>query len=385
MIFTKDIRHDSLLLFAVIALVMIGLFMIYSASSFRADEMYGDDAMFFKQHLFRVVLGFLIMFIVSKIDYRRIRWITPFVFLILAVMLVLVFFGDKVNGSRRALSFFGKDMQPSEFVKLAVILYIASLFSRQWKGSQIPEDRLMVHYFIILAMIGLVFLEPDLGTSLIIFAVTMTMFYLGGVSLKTLGKMLACLIPIVSVGLLIFRYQLDRVQSYLEAVFGSGQMSYQVQQSIMGLAHGGFRGVGYGAGTQKLLFLPEPFSDFILASLGEEMGFIGIAAVFFLLGVILWRGVRIALNAPDRFGMLVAGGVTFLILITALMNAGVAVNLLPVTGLPFPFLSYGGSSLLVLMIGVGIILNISKERPEGLRKFTRSRARTVPGKPGRYA
>lgn len=385
MLFDREIRYDSLLLFAVMALVMIGLFMIYSASSFRGDTIYGDDAMFFKQHLFRVVLGFLMMFIVSKIDYRRIRWITPVLFLMLAAMLVLVFFGDKVNGSRRALSLLGKDIQPSEFVKLAVILYIAALFSRQWKGGQLPEDRLMVHYFIILAMIGLVFLEPDLGTSLVIFMVTMTMFFLAGVSMKTLGKMLFVLIPVVSIGLLMFRYQLHRAQDYIESVFGSGQMSYQVQQSIMGLAHGGFKGVGYAAGTQKLFFLPEPFSDFILASLGEEMGFIGIVAVFFLLAVILWRGVRIALNAPDRFGMLVAGGITFLILITALMNAGVAVNLLPVTGLPFPFLSYGGSSLLVLLVGIGIILNISRERPEGMRKFTQSRARNIRSKSGRYA
>lgn len=154
-------------------------------------------------------------------------------------------------------------------------------------------------------------------------------------------------------------------------------MSYHVKQSIIGLANGGFKGLGYGVGKQKHYFLPEPFSDFILACFGEEFGFIGIFILFVLLAIVLWRGIRIALRAPDRYGFLLAGGITAMVLINALINACVVVNLFPTTGLPFPFVSYGGSSLLVHLLGVGILLNISKKRIVPYKDFTAYRGRVA--------
>ncbi len=367
-------RSDMILLTAVAVLVIIGLLMIYSASSFRAEEKYGDANIFLFQHLVRVFIGLVIMLVASKIDYHRYRWITPFLFLGLTAFLVLVLFEDKINGSRRALTLMGKDFQPSEFMKLTVILYLAAVFGKKWNKQDLPEDNVMVHYTIVLLVVGLIFLEPDLGTALVIFSVALVMFFIGGVTWRTIGRMGVILIPIVIVGLSIFSYQLKRLTDFLESVLGSGEMSYQVKQSIIGLAQGGLTGQGYGAGRQKLFFLPEPFSDFILASLGEEMGLLGITLVFVLMTIILWRGLKIARNAPDRYGSLIAGGITSLIMINGLINAGVVVNLLPTTGLPFPFLSYGGSSLLVLLVGVGIMLNISKQRPVSLKSFTRRRA-----------
>jgi len=377
MLYKEDRKYDSILLLAVMLLVMIGLLMIYSSSEFRAEQNYSDSTLFLKNHLVRVIFGIILMLIASKIDYRRYKVAAPFIFLSIVILLIFVFFGHKVNGSRRALVLFGKDFQPSELMKLGVIFYLAALFGKKWKGSEIPDNRILVHYGIILAVIGLIFLEPDLGTSLVIFLITIIMFFLGGVKLQLITRMMLGLLPIVISGLLIFSYQMKRLSDYVSSVFGNGDMSYQIEQSIMGLANGGLIGTGYGSGTQKLLFLPEPFSDFILASLGEELGFIGILIVFLLLAVILWRGMKIARQASDKYGMLLAAGITFLIVITALLNAGVVVNLIPTTGLPFPFLSYGGSSLLVLMTGIGIMLNISKDSPLTMKRFTRQRARTL--------
>ena len=149
---------------------------------------------------------------------------------------------------------------------------------------------------------------------------------------------------------------------FVQFILGKADMNYQVRQSVIGLAHGGLTGVGYGEGKQKLSFLPEPFSDFILSSLGEELGFLGLMLVFILVAVILWRGIRIALRAPDEYGYLLAGGITAMIMINAVMNAWVVVNLLPTTGLPFPFLSYGGSSMMIHLAGIGVLLNISGRR-----------------------
>jgi len=366
---------DRWLLGVVMILVVLGALMVYSASSFRGAEKYGDPAQFVKNHLIRVCLGLVLLFVLSRFDYRRYRWITPLLLLMMTMLLVGVLFGPEFQGSRRSFLVFGKQFQPSEFMKLTMILYLAAIFAKGERSPSFQSKTLMVHYVIVLMIIGLIFLEPDLGTSLVLFFLAMTMFYLAGLHWKQLAKMGLFLMPLISLGLLLFPYQRQRVADYLGSVTGSEPMSHQVKQSIIGLANGGLTGVGYASGRQKLFFLPEPFSDFILASLGEEMGFIGVALVFGLLLFLLWRGIRIARHAPDRYGMLLAGGITAMILINALMHAGVVVNLLPTTGLPFPFLSYGGSSLLVQLAGVGILMNISRKTVVSYRRFTMERGR----------
>lgn len=380
-----DNAMDVWLLGAVMLLVLMGLFMIYSASSFRAEEKYGDAAMFFKAHLFRVLIGIAALFIASKVDYHRYKHFTPFIFLALLVLLIMVFFGSKFNGSRRAMHFLGKSFQPSELMKLVMIFYLAGILGRRLDKGAFSGERIAVHYSSLLFVVGIIFLEPDLGTALVVFFVGFTMFYLAGVSWAYLLRMGGLVIPIVLLGITIFPYQKRRLMDFIHSAISGGEGSYQVKQSIIGLAQGGLMGTGYGAGKQKMLFLPEPFSDFILSSLGEELGFIGIVTVFVLLSFILWRGIKVAQNAPDRYGFLLAGGIVTLIMVNALINAGVAVNLLPTTGLPFPFLSYGGSSLIVLMGGVGILMNISKGRPVSYKQFTRQRARASRYQVGRLS
>ncbi len=366
---------DRFLLGAVIILILLGTLMIYSASSFRGAEKYNDSARFLKLHLVRVVLGFFFLIIVSKIDYHWFRWLTPLLLLIFFSLLIIVLLGPPFHGSRRSILFFGRRFQPAEFMKLVIILYLGAVFAREENSKDQRSDTLFVHYVILLSVVGLVFIEPDLGTALVLFGVGYSMFFLAGVSSKQLAKMSLSLIPLVSIGIAIFPYQRQRLVNYLNSVFGHGPLTYQIKQSIIGLANGGFAGVGYGGGKQKLFFLPEPFSDFILASFGEELGFLGFILLFGLLLFLLWRGIRIALRAPDRYGFLLAGGITAMILINALINAGVVVNLLPTTGLPFPFLSYGGSSLFVHLIGVGILFNISKQMGDLHSDFKLTRKR----------
>ncbi|MCD6115999.1 cell division protein FtsW [bacterium] len=357
-------QPDIILLSVTAILVLIGILVIYSASSFRGAEDYSDAFLFIKKHLIKVALALFFMLISYKIDYRFIKYITPFSLLAFILLLFFVLSGPKINGSRRAISLMGMGFQPSEFMKLILICYMAALFSKS-KG-RISENRetLIIHYFIFLSIVVLVFIEPDLGTALVMFFIGLTMLFIGGVPGKKLAVMAAAPVPFVALGFAIFPYQMQRLRDFWNSVFNGGSMSYQVKQSIIGLAHGGLAGVGYGAGKQKLFFLPEPFSDFVLASYGEEMGFIGMLFLFLLLVIVLWRGIHIAVNSQDRYGFLLAGGITAMILINALMNAGVVVNLLPTTGLPFPFLSYGGSSLIVHMIGIGILLNISKRNSQ---------------------
>jgi len=258
-------------------------------------------------------------------------------------------------------------------MKLVLIFYLAAVFAKGKQAKAQNGKVLTIHCILLLATVGLVFIEPDLGTAMVIFFIGFTMFFLGGVRWKHLLRLISFLVLLFCMGMIMFPYQRQRVIDYWGSLFGSAPMNYQVKQSIIGLAHGGLTGVGYGVGKQKLYFLPEPFSDFILSCLGEELGFIGVLFTFILLGIILWRGVRIAMRAPDRYGYLLAGGITAMILINALVNAGVTFHLLPTTGLPFPFLSYGGSSLLVHLMGAGILINISKRNVATYKEYTWSR------------
>lgn len=373
----KKTPPDRILLAIVAVIVVMGILMVYSASSFRGAEKYNDSAQFLKNHVIRVAMGVLLLLVSFRIDYHKYRGATPLLLLMFFVLLIAVLFRPEFQGSRRSFIIMGKQFQPSEFMKLVLIFYLAAVFGKDKDIKKMPVNTLMAHFFIVLMLVALVFIEPDLGSALIMFFIGVSMFYLAGIPSKHLAKMGMFLVPLVSFSLLVFGYQRQRLMDFWSSVFGSGDMSYQVKQSIIGFAHGGFTGVGYGAGKQKLYFLPEPFSDFILTSYGEEFGFIGLIFLFALFGIVLWRGIRIALQAPDRYGFLLAGGITAMIMINGLMNAGVAVNLIPTTGLPFPFMSYGGSSLFVNLMAVGILLNISTKRAMGFKKFTAMRSKST--------
>lgn len=368
---------DRVLLCTVLAFLMLGILMVYSSSTFWGAERYGSSLLFMKSHLIRIFIGCLFMLIASKVDYHFFRLMTPFILLVTFILLMVVLTVPEFHGSHRSLLIAGFRFQPSELMKLVLVFYLAAVFTKKAKAEPMEEKQIFVHYGVILLISALIFCEPDLGSAVVIFLIAIAMFFIAGVPGGSLIKLVWGIIPILAMGMVLFPHQKKRVFDFYKAVFGGGELEYQIKQAMIGLAQGGLTGVGYGEGKQKLLFLPEPFSDFILASLGEELGFIGMCVVFLLLLTILWRGLRIAKRAPDHFGFLVASGVTAMICINAVVNAGVVLNLLPTTGLTFPFLSYGGSSLFVNLVGIGILLNISRQSVMPYREFTDMRSKQV--------
>lgn len=374
--FYSEHGFDRILFFTVIALLVVGILMVYSSSAFWCDHYKnGDHAWIFRNHLIRVALAFLGMLLVSKIDYHVYRKWAPFLLVGMMFLLILVLWkGIEVRGSTRFFRVLGLRFQPSEFTKLALVLYFSSVFSKDVEKS-IQSTRSVIQALILFFITGLILLEPDLGTATIIFSTGMVIFFLANTSWK-----IAFLMGSFAVGGIVFQalrltHQKKQLLIFLNVITGKGLPHYQLTQSLVALATGGVWGTGYGNGNAKNLFLPQAFSDFILATLGEEFGFIGMMVLFCLVGIVLWRGIHIALHAQDRYGALLAGGITALITVTALINAGVTVALLPTTGVPFPFLSYGGASLSIYLLGIGILLNISSNRTTSYREFTTERGR----------
>lgn len=362
------------LLVAVLLILLMGVLTVFSSSSFYGREKYGDALIFFKLHMMKVAAGLFMLFVALHINYHYYRWITPIVVLVLIILLIAALFGPKFKGSHRAVILFGKQFQPSAFMKLVLVFYMSAIFTRGLKPRMLEGKWLYAQFVFLFSVTGLVFIEPDLGSALVIFSVGIAMFFISGVPVRELSKLFLCIVPVVAIGLAVFPYQRQRLVDFYNPLFGRGEVSYQIKQSIIGLARGGLGGVGYGDGKQKFMFLPEPFSDFAITSWGEEMGFIGICFLFLFVLVILWRGIHIARNAPDHYGFLLAGGITAMIMVNAVINAGVAVNLLPTTGLPFPFLSYGGSSLLMHLISVGVLLNISRTQYVSFHDYSMDRS-----------
>jgi cell division protein FtsW len=368
---------DKMLLIAALLLTVMGIMTVFSSSSFYAKERYNDSLIFFRFHMVKVGIGLVLLFVAMHMNYQIYRWITPIATMTLVVLLIATLFGPEVKGSHRSLIILGKQFQPSEFMKLTVIFYMAAVFTRGSEARMLEGRWLYAQFVFLFFTAGLVFIEPDLGSAMVLFIIGLVMLFIAGVPLRQLSKMLWVIVPSILFGFYFFPYQRYRFINYINSILGRGEMSHQIKQSIIGLARGGLTGVGYGDGKQKFLFLPEPFSDFALSSWGEEMGFIGICVLFLLLMIILWRGIHIASHSPDRYGYMVAGGITAMIMVNALINSGVVVNLLPTTGLPFPFLSYGGSSLMMHMMSIGILLNISKTHSVPFREFSTDRSRFI--------
>ena len=358
-------KGDSVLLMSVLLILSLGVAMVYSASSVLGFERFRDPMHFLKPHLIHAVIGMAALVFLSRMDYHRFREITPALLLLTFCLLIAVFFFPAVKSSHRSIPIAGQRFQPSELMKLVVILYLAAIFARGTKSRALQGRAVFVHYGVLLLIVGCVCGEPDLGTSALIFVIGVLMFYLSGLGWKRLAQMVVLLIPLAGLAMIRFGYQKERLIHFIGSVFSDDALTYQIRQSFIGLANGGFGGVGFGEGKQKMFFLPQPFTDFMVSSLAEELGFLGILILFFLVTLFLWRAFRTALHAPDRYGYLLAAGIGSMVLLGILVNTAVVVHLLPTTGVPFPFLSYGGSSLTVQLAAVGILLSISRqaERP----------------------
>jgi cell division protein FtsW len=354
-------KIDSWLLVIVLSLVCIGLVMVYSASSFEAALYYGDAAYFFERQLMGVVLGVIVMLVMMRIDYRIWRRFSLAGMIVTLVLLIVVLkFGRSVYGASRWLafgSFFS--FQPSELAKLALALYMADWLAR--KGNQVKSFWYGLAPFVILVgiVVGLVLLENDLGTALIIAGIATVMFFTAGANIVQFLLAMVC-------GGFIFLteafhgYRYFRLIGFLNPFKYVTSINLQLYQSLLALGSGGLLGVGLGASRQKTGYLPLPYIDSIFAIIGEELGFIGCALIVLLFLFLAFRGFRLARRSQDIYGALLATGITTWLVLQAIINIGASTASIPYTGVPLPFISFGGSSVIVSLAAVGVLLNISR-------------------------
>lgn len=354
---------DYPLFIVVIALLLIGMVMVYSASVAKAEASYGDAFYYLKRQFFWSLLGLGALWVTMQIDYSRWQqWAKPFfwVTLVLLILVLVPGLGREVNGARRWLGAGPLQFQPAEFMKSAFVIYLA-YFLTEHKELVTNFKRGFLPPLLWLGLIfGLIMLQPDLGTGLAIGGTTLVLLFAGGASLWHLGGLVASGVPALLLLIWLEPYRARRLTAFLDPFADPQGAGYQIIQSLYALGSGGLFGLGLGRSRQKFWYLPEQHTDFIFAILGEELGFIGGSLVLVLYFFFIWRGLRIAMGAPDRFSGLLAVGLTGMIGVQVLINVGMVTSSMPITGIPLPFLSYGGSSLVPTLAAVGILLGISR-------------------------
>ncbi|MDD3145664.1 MAG: putative lipid II flippase FtsW [Candidatus Riflebacteria bacterium] len=357
-------RHfDHLLLFFVVGLMLIGLIMVYSASSVTSLATMSDGFYYFKRQLMWVIVGLLAMVGVSHVPYQKLeKFAVPLLGLAIFLLILVLVPGvaRDIGGAKRWIRFGGVGFQPSEFAKLCFVIYMAHSISlrqdriKSFMHGMLPDMIVSGILFI------LIYKEPNLSTAALIGGTYLTLYFLGNGSLANLGALAAG--GVVLIVALIFQagYRMRRFWAFIDPWENARTSGYHIIQSLVAIGSGGFWGLGLGQSRQKFFILPERHTDFIFAIICEELGLVGGVLVLFMFLALLWRGLYIATRAPDNFGFLLASGITAIIGLQVLVNIGVVLSLMPTTGITLPFVSYGGSSLVFLAIGIGILLNISR-------------------------
>ena len=365
-------RSGDFVLLAVVVAVLniIGLVMVLSASSVDALSNYGSSWFFFKRQLLWVAGGVFALVFTMRIDYRRWRrWAVPSLLtgLVLLLAVLLPGVGMTVSGSRRWLGTGSWQFQPSEIMKLALVLWAADLLAR--RSDQIDDWRHTLRPVLIVFVLiaALVMKEPDMGTTAVLACIVLAVLYVGGVRLSSMMTVLGGGVTLAGLAAMAAPYRRARLTSFVHPFADKTDKGYQLVQSLVGLASGGVAGVGLGASRAKWGFLPNAHTDFIFSIIGEELGLIGTIVVVALFAVLGYLGVRTAVRAPDRFGTLLAAGITAWIIGEAVINVGGVIGLLPDTGVPLPFVSFGGSSLLLAMGAMGMVLNVASQEQRGGR------------------
>jgi cell division protein FtsW len=351
-----------------VALVLFGIVMVYSASAVLAAERYGTQYYFLARQTVWAILGLLVLLGAMRVDYhlyQHSRLLTLAVIGTLA-LLVAVFFFPAVNGAHRWIRWRSFSIQPSELARFTLLLFLAAHLDRRIPaGIKRFELTFLPCALVAGAMMALVALEPDLGMVASLGLLLVVMLSLANVPVRHQAALGVGVLPALAWLILHVEWRWERILAYLDPWQDPRGSGFQALQSLIALGSGGITGVGFAQGKQKLFFLPEPHTDFIFAHIGEEVGWVGTSLVLLAFGVLLWRGMRIARHAPDTFGMLLGGGIVAALLMQALFHMSVAVGLLPVKGTPLPLISYGGSSLVITMAEIGVLLNIAQQtRPE---------------------
>ncbi|OHD65530.1 MAG: cell division protein FtsW [Spirochaetes bacterium RBG_13_51_14] len=356
-------RDPDLVLFLVIlTLLGIGIAMCYSASAVYALKTFGDSYYFLKRQLLWFAAGFMLMLVFKEIDYRKYIRHTKIMLLLSVILLTLVFIpgiGHSIKGSARWLGLGPFAFQPSEFVKIFMVIYLAKVFSSE-AGDHLVQ--ILIPVVIVSVIFLMIMLQPDFGTAIDILAVSVFILFVSGFPFLYIIFLFIISIPMFYLLIYLVEYRKERVMAYMNPWAYRYGIGYHIIQAFIAFKKGGFFGVGLGNGTQKLSRLPEPHTDFIFAVIAEETGLLGTMFILLLFVAVLWRGIVIATGAQDNFGRLLAVGLSLMVVVQAFINIGVATGMLPTKGIPLPFISYGGSSLLSNMIAAGILLNISKYR-----------------------
>ena len=356
---------DTVLFTVVAALVGIGLVMVFSASSATAYAEHGDIAYYLKRQLVWLAVGLVAGYACYRLQYQRLRAIAPYLLVAAIIGLLLVFVphvGVGVNGGRRWIGTASISLEPSEFAKLALVIYLAAVLSARGERITSLARGLFPLCVPVVIMAVLVLKEPDMGTASLLVFTAFTLFFAAGARLIHLAAVLIVTVPFAALTVLASPYRRARIFAFVDPWKDPLNTGFHIVQSLLALGSGGLFGVGLGASRAKFFYLPEQYTDFIFSVLGEELGLIGTLAVVALFVTLAYRSVRIALAAPDRFGFFLAIGCTAMITIQAFVNIGVVSSSWPVTGVPLPFISFGGSSLVVNIIAVALIANVGRHR-----------------------
>lgn len=352
-------------LFAIAAaLALFGVVMVYSASAMLAlkeTEGVSQYTYFYKQLLFTAV-GLAAMFAISRIDYRNYqRTLIIYGSLLLTVILLISVFGfPTVNGARRWIRFGGFSLQPSEIAKIVLPLFLAYFLTRNEDRIGNIKETVLPCLAVMAIFGGLIIFEPDLGTTIVLCAIFSAVYFTAGAKLLHIAAVLLGLLAVGVSALMFAPWRVERLMAFLDPFAHADDAGYQVVQSLYAIGSGGVLGEGFAKGQQKLFYLPYPHSDFIFAVVGEEFGLIGTLTVVLAFTLLLWRGTRAALLAPDRFGKLLGIGIITGIIVQALFNISVVISILPAKGIPLPFISYGGSSIVITLCAIGVLLNLSQ-------------------------
>jgi cell division protein FtsW len=358
----RKLQSDKWLFLATLALVCVSVVMVYSASALVALERYDQPYLFVTKQVMWALLGIAVLSIVMRVDYRTYRNETLIWTLLGVVTLLLtaVLFSRPVNGSRRWFAIGGLGIQPSELAKLAAIVFTAAMLERRMHRVNELRYSLLPIAIIVGVLFGLILAEPDLGTALSMLAVCGLMIFAAGLSYRYLFGAVLLALPALYVLVWSADYRRRRLLSFLDPWADPLGDGFQMIQSMIAIGTGGVTGKGLMGGVQKLFYLPEPHNDFIFAVISEELGLIGATVIVACFCVIAWRGLRAALRAPDGFGAFLALGLTMMIVVQAFVNISIVTGLLPPKGITLPLVSSGGSSLLVNLLGIGVLLNISQ-------------------------
>jgi cell division protein FtsW len=361
---TSALGIDLVLLGAVLTLLCVGTVEIYSASAVNAASKMGSSTYFLTRHLVYLGMGFFAMFVAIRTDFSILRRLTyPMLGGALFMLVAVLFIGHRVGGAIRWFHLGPMSFQPVELAKLALVCYLANSLARKREKVRTFTVGFMPHLAVCGLMMVLLLKQPDLGSSLILGATTLIMLFVAGTRVSYILLAVMAAAPIVYQAVVGTPWRLKRMIAFLDPWQFREGVGYQITESLISIGSGGFFGLGLGDGKQKLFYMPEAHNDFIMSNIGEELGFVGFAVVLSCYVIILWRGVRAALNARDAFGTFLAFGLTSIFCLQALVNTGVVLGALPAKGLTLPFVSYGGTSLVMAMFFAGVILNVSKRAP----------------------